>query len=259
MESRMTTAIDIAYPQADERHLWIGVGACQLTIMPGAGDAWVAGSYDDPSGAVPCKIVEDGGTVRITQEYHWPEMIGNWDHPPHFDLVLGKTRAFALTLELGASESMIDLGGVPISRLTVRQGAGKYAIAFSAPNPEPMSALELSAGAGGIDLTGLANANCAEMRLEGGAAGYMFDFGGALQRDTSVRITTGLSSVEIRVPAATAAKIVSKSLLGGLEVAGGFVRQDNAYLTEPALAGARPLLTIHTSVALGSLRLLTTE
>jgi len=207
---------------------------------------------------VPCKIVEDGGMVRIAQEYHWPEMSGGWDHPPRFDLALGKTRPFALTLEVGASESTIELGGVPISRLTGRLGAGKYAIDFSTPNPEPMSVLEVTAGAGGMELTRLANANCAEMRLEGGAAGYVFDFGGVLQRDTQVWVRTGLAAVEIRVAATTAAKIVSESLLGGLEVE-GFVRQDSGYWTEPALAGATPLLTIRTSVALGSLRLVALE
>jgi hypothetical protein len=258
MEMQTITEITIAYPKADERHLWISVGACQLKLAPSQEDVWIVGSYDDPSGAVPCKIVEDGGLARITQGYHWPEMSVSWDHPPRFDLALGKTRAFALTLELGASESAIDLGGVPISRLTGRLGAGKYAIDFSVPNPEPMSVLEVTAGAGEMELTRLANANATEMQLEGGAAGYMFDFGGVLQRDMQVWVRTGLAAVEIRVPATTAAKIVSESLLGGLEVE-DFVRRDNAFLTEPALAGATPLLTIHTSVALGSLRLVTTE
>jgi hypothetical protein len=258
VEHPIITDIKIEYPEASDLHLRISVGACRLDVVPGEGDAWVSGTYQDPSGALPCQIVTEGGTVRITQNYSWAEMIGLWDRPPHFQLALGKTRPFALTLEVGASESRLDLGGVPISRLVVRQGAGKYAIDFSVPNPQPMSLLTLSAGAAGMEITNLANANCAELNLEGGAAAYVFDFGGTLRRDSHARIATGLSSVEIRVPAATAAKIVSESLLGSIDADAGLRRQDGAFWTEPALAGATPLLTINTNVALGSLRLVTT-
>jgi hypothetical protein len=258
VEQPSVTPIDIVYPEASDRHLRISVGACRLDIVPSEGDAWVSGTYQDPSGALPCQIVTEGGTIRITQNYNVPDLIGLWDRPPHFELALGKTRPFPLTLEVGASESRLDLGGVPISRLVVRQGAGKYAIDFSAPNPHPMSLLTLSAGAAGMEITNLANANCAELNLEGGAAAYVFDFGGTLQRDAHVRVATGLSSVEIRVPATTAAKIVSESLLGSLDADAGFKRQDGAFWTEAALAGATPLLTINTNVALGSLRLVTT-
>jgi hypothetical protein len=258
VEHPTVTDINIAYPEAGDRHLRISVGACRLSIVPGESDAWVVGTYQDPSGALPCQIVAEGGTVRITQTYNWAEMIGLWDRPPQFELALGKTRPFPLTLEVGASESRLDLGGVPISRLVVRQGAGKYAIDFSAPNPQPMSLLTLSAGAAGMEITHLANTNCAELNLEGGAAAYLFDFGGILQRDAHVRVATGLSSVEIRVPATTAAKVVSESLLGGLQAGAGFTQRDGAFWTQPALAGATPLLTIQTNVALGSLRLVTT-
>jgi len=258
MEQPITSEINIAYPDAADRHLRISVGACRLNVVPGEGDVWVAGSYHDPTGALPCKIVQEGGTVRISQMHNWADFVGRWDRPPSFELALGKSQPFALTLEVGASEATLDLGGVPITRLVARQGAGKYAIDFSAPNPQPMSLLSLSAGAAGMEVTRLANANCAEITLEGGAAAYTFDFGGTLQRDTYARITTGLSSVELRIPAATAAKIVAEALLGSLDASSGFKRQDGAFWTEAALGGGSPLLTIQTNVTLGALRLVMT-
>jgi hypothetical protein len=258
MEPPVTSEITVAYPDVADRHLRISVGACRLSVVPGEADAWVSGSYDDPSGVLPCEIVQQGGTVRIMQHHNWADFSGRWDQPPSFELALGKAQPFALTLEVGASEAMLDLGGVPITRLVARQGAGKYAIDFSSPNPEPMSLLSLSAGAAGMEVARLANANCTEISLEGGAAAYTFDFGGTLQRDTHVRITTGLSSVELRIPAATAAKIFCESLLGGLNASSGFKRQDGAFWTETALANGHPLLTIHTNIALGALRLVAT-
>ena len=53
------------------------------------------------------------------------------------------------------------MGGVPLRGLTVRQGAGKFELGFSVPNPEPMELLEVSSGAG-IELENLANANFSE-------------------------------------------------------------------------------------------------
>jgi hypothetical protein len=53
------------------------------------------------------------------------------------------------------------LGGVPLRGLTVRQGADKFELGFSEPNPEPMKLLEVSSGAG-IELENLANANFSE-------------------------------------------------------------------------------------------------
>lgn len=251
------TKINVAYPETGDLHLRIGVGACRLKIRPGEGEAWVTGTYDDPTGTLPAKILQKGGTVRITQEPNWADLFGWSGGAPTFDLALGKARPYMLTLESGASENTFDLGGLPISRLAVKHGAGKVDINFSAPNPQAMSLLSISAGAGGMEVKNLANANLAEMSIEGGAASYKFDFGGTLQRNAHVKISTGLSSVDIHVPASTAAKITSESLVGGLDLGDGFTKKEGAFWTEAALAGDTPVLTIHTSIALGALRLRT--
>ena len=107
----------------------------------------------------------------------------------------------------------MDLGGVPVSSMEVRQGAGKFELDFSAPNPYAMKQLEVSSGAAGIELENLANANFSEMRPFGGAAGYELDFGGTLLRDAEAKIEAGLSGVEIKIPAFTAAKIVAETTL----------------------------------------------
>ena len=61
---------------------------------------------------------------------------------PRYELELGRQRPFALTIETGASEFDLDLGGIPLSRLMVRQGAGKFELGFLAPNPEHMQLLD---------------------------------------------------------------------------------------------------------------------
>lgn len=255
MANTNVTEMNVAFPEATDLHLRMTVGACRLWITPGEAEAWVIGTYHDPSDRVPCRIVQEGGTVRITQERDVTDFLGLFSGVPRFDLALGKAKPYALTIETGASESILDLGGLPISHLVVKLGAGKNNIDFSAPNPQAMSLLNLGAGAAGMDIRNLANANAAEITIDGGAAGYEFDFGGQLQRNAHVRISTGMSSVEISIPASTAAKITSESLLANLDVGDGFTKKEGALWTEGALAGNTPVLTIHATVALGTLRL----
>jgi hypothetical protein len=174
---------------------------------------------------------------------------------PRYELELGKGRTFALTIQTGASEFDIDLGGVPVNRLVVRQGAGRFGLNFSTSNTERMELLEVSSGVASIELENLANANFSEMRLRGRAAGYDLNFGGTLARNAEAKIETDLSGVEIEIPSSTAAKVVTETTLGSVDVGDGFAKREGAFWTETELTGNEPLLTVHAEVSLGTLRL----
>src|SRR5262245_50287302 len=132
MPTPEATTIQVAYPDATELHLKIQVGACRIRIRPGAGADWVSGTYTDPSGMLPSRVIEEGGVVTITQRYEtWTGRVAG---PARFELALGTARPYQVTIESGAAESDFDFGGLPLTRLALRQGAGKYDIDFSAPN-----------------------------------------------------------------------------------------------------------------------------
>lgn len=251
------TRIDIPFPTADERHLRIRVGACRLKISPGAGATWVTGSYEDPTGLLPLRVTQEGGTARIIQEPELASFPSRFGGAARLELALGDAQPYLLTLEGGASDNTLDLGGLPITRLVARQGAGRYQIDFSAPNPTEMSLLDIESGAVSMEIRNLANAGFTEMSVDGGAASYKFDFGGSLRRAAHVRIQTGVSSVEISVPGSTAASITTETVLGHLDVGDGFTKRESAFWTESAVAGGKPVMTLHVSVALGALRLRT--
>jgi len=250
------TPIDIAFPDAQDLHLRLTVGACKLRVRPGDGPQWVAGAYDDPSNAVPLRIEQSSsGEARISQTFDWPNAWGTFRQPPTFDLFLGKGRPYKLTIEGGASEAELELGGLPLRRLTVKYGAGKQEIEFSAPNPEPMDQLVVACGAASLEFENLANANFAEMSLEGGAAGYELDFGGVLRRDASVKINAAVSSVELTVPANTAVKMSGEAIMGGVDTGDGFMKKEGAWWNEAALAGRTPVITITARITMGGVRL----
>ncbi len=250
------TTIHIPYPESGPLHLRIAVGACRLKIVPGDASAFVAGTYEDPSGAVPLRVEQDGGNVKISQNFNWPISFSA-SQPARLELAIGRARPFELVFEVGANEGTADLGALPITRLSLKHGAGKQLIDFSAPNPREMDQLTVTAGATDLEIRNLSNANFAEMFAEGGAAAFHFDFGGTLARDASVRVTTGMAAVDLRIPATTPATITTETTLGSAEVGDGFMKKEGAFYNQAALAGQTPMLTIKASVAMGSIRLRT--
>jgi hypothetical protein len=247
------TIVQIPFPDAGDLRLRFSIGPVTLRLAPGDGDDWVSGTYSDPSGKMPCRIVTEGGTVRISQDNRWR---GIMRQTPVFDLRLGRAYPFALTMESGATDSGdCDLGGLPLTLLDVKHGAGDFGVDFSAPNPTAMERIHLVAGAAEIVAKNLANANAAAIAIEGGAASITLDFGGDLQRDTRVKINAGMASVELRVPGETAAKIVPHSTLGSVDAGDGFMTREGGYWTSGAVMGGTPILTIDATIALGSLKL----
>ena len=255
MSAPAPTTIDVPFPEATDLHLRIGVGACRLNVRPGTGDPWISGTYQDPTGQVPCRILQDEGTVRVTQGAAISDPVRLFSGVPTFELALGQGRPYQLTVEVGASENHLDLGGLPLTRLAVKLGAGSTHLDFSTPNPQPLRTLELGAGAGEMRIRHLANANAEDIRIEGGAAAFDVDFGGALQRDTRVRVSIGMASVELRVSTETAAKVRSETVLGSTDVGDGWTTREGAFWNQAAVRGATPMLTIDATIALGSLRL----
>lgn len=253
--------VEVAFPEAIEAkqlELRITAGACKLTIRPSDGPAgalWVSGDYYDPTGSIPLSIEHVGDQVKLVVGRNFLDSISLIAGVPELNLMLGSRYAYALTIDAGASGMHVDLGGVPITRLDMSHGAGTTELDFSAPNPVQMSRLKLGVGAGEIKARNLANANFDEMAVGGGAASCKLDFAGTLRREANVRVDTAMSSVEVRIPPETPARIVSVVVLGTPEVDDAFVYRDGMYWTAAAVEGRVPLLRLHNSVALGKLSL----
>ena len=257
MEATARTQISeirVAYPDSSDLHLWLKLGACRLNLKSGAGEPWVRGTYDEAESGIRPSIQQQGGTATITQEWKGISFPGLLSRAPSFDLEIGDAKPFKLTLDGGAGEGVLELGGLPIQRLLLNHGAGRIKLGFAQPNPLEMSLMRVASGASDMELHGLAHANCAELSLEGGASRYVLYFSGQLRRDMHAQIKVGAAAVEVYVPRTTAVKVVHDSFLGGVEVADGFMHKDGAYWNQAALAGQTPLLNLQVNLALGSLK-----
>ena len=197
-------------------------------------------------------VVRKDGSLTISQDagdytrqgFPGEDVVNAWDFR------LGSV-PMNLTVSAGAYDATMDLSGLPIRRFTVQDGAGEVEVRFDELNPELMDRLSYQTGASEITFIGLANANFDEMNFDGGAGEYLFDFSGELQRDTSVTIEVGLSTVRIIVPSDVAAEVDVDGGPGQVIALGAWQNEGNSYINP----GDGPQLTITVNVGAGDVHL----
>jgi hypothetical protein len=129
-----------------------------------------------------------------------------------------------LSIDSGAYDGTLELGGLSLTRLEIKDGAANVEVSFSEPNPVEMSTFTYNTGASDVKITGLANANFSLLDFSAGAGDYTLDFSGELQRDASIKIESGLSNLIIIVPEGVNAVVTVESGLSNVNAGSGWER-----------------------------------
>ncbi len=249
----VTDEINIPVPEAAEIvNLKLGFGAGELKVAPGDESVFVQGTatYNVPD--FKPDITVSGDNVRIETgdleikgiPSFGDELINEWD----LEIAPLPVR---LTVEAGAYRGRLELGGLALESVQVTDGASDMELRFSEPNLIEMSTLKYDTGASSVKLRGLANANFEEMHFKGGAGEYTIDFSGELQRDATVTIDSGVSSVSVNVPEGTSARLFFDGGLSNVDVGDDWRVQGDVYVLE----GEGLQLTINVNMGAGRLQL----
>lgn len=241
-------SITVADPESDETHLSLNFGAGELKLSAGA-EGLVEGTALYNVEQLKPEIVKNGGNIEIKQgdldgAFPYDNMKNRWD------LQLGDT-PMDLLIEAGAYEGNMELGGLALNNLTVKDGAAQVNLSFSEPNLVEMSRMAYSTGASEVTLTGLANANFDTFEFDSGAGSYTLDFSGELQRDAAVNVDSGLSELIIVVPEGVNATVSIEGGLADINARNGWSQSGNTYSHE----GSGPTLTITVNMGAGSVTL----
>lgn len=169
------------------------------------------------------------------------------------ELALSRSVATDLSLSIGAAESTLHLGGLPLTSLSLETGASETELTFDRPNPERMDRLEIEAGAASLRTRSLGNARFGELRLQGGVGDVRLDFTGAWTRDATATVEVGLGSLRLIFPEELGVRIRRESFLASFDVPTGFERTDDGYRSEN-WSSAEHRLTLDLTSALGSVR-----
>lgn len=246
----VTDQIEVPSPGGDSVSLSLAFGAGTLKVHPGAtGLVTGTAQYNIPD--FKPAVTVNGSAVRIEQ--------GNWKLTSipnlsgiknEWDLSLG-SQPLALSIEAGAYHAEYQLGGLALTNLTVKDGASDVKMTFASPNPADLSLLSYGTGASNVNLTGLGNANFASLSFKSGAGNYTLDFTGALKRDGSVIIETGISNMTLVIPTGIPVQLTVTGGLSNVSYDSGWSKSGNVYTQN----GSGPKLTILATIGAGNLTL----
>jgi hypothetical protein len=241
-------SIAIADPESDKTHLTLSFGAGKLVLSQNMdGKNLVEGTAVYNVQDLKPKIRKSGGDIEIRQ--------GDFKSFPFFEdmknewnLKISDT-PLDLTVEAGAYEGSLELGGLALTSLTVQDGASHVDLSFEEPNQAEMSVLRYQTGASDVKLTGLANANFSTLMFSGGAGNYTLDFSGELQRDAVVTVESGLGNLSLIVPEDVDTMVTVESAAVNINLGSGWSQNGQKYTQ----TGPGPTLTIVVKMAAGNL------
>jgi hypothetical protein len=244
----VTDEITVPIPDADEVSLRLKFGAGEMTLAPGAKKI-VEGTATYNYAAFKPEVNIDGGDAEIKMSDI--KSIPSFENLKNkWDLKLGDT-PMDLTIESGAYDGTFEFGGLSLNNLAIKDGAANVELAFSDPNLVEMSTFKYETGASDVKMSGLANANFSIMDFSSGAGDYTLDFSGKLQRDASVKISSGLSNLIVVVPEGVDAVVTLDSGASNVSAGSGWTKNGNIYRQK----GEGPTLTFVIEMGAGNVTL----
>jgi hypothetical protein len=156
---------------------------------------------------------------------------GKGDEAGELRLALPRTVPLDLELELGGTQTALELGDMTVQSLRLDCGAADATLLFSTPNRSHMRDLEVNVGAAGFSASRLANANADQIRIQGGVGAIDLDFGGTWTRDLSVVARLAIGKLTLRVPPDVGVRLEIQRVAAGFEHEGMIKRDDAWYST----------------------------
>lgn len=155
-----------------------------------------------------------------------------------------------LTLQFGAGEAELELGGISLRSLSVSTGASDTKIRFSQPNPIEAGRLSLEAGAASLEVAGIANARARDVSFQGGVGATTLDFSGDWEQDLSASVKIGVGSVVLRIPRGVGVRVSRSSFLSSFDSQGLVKRGSDFFSTDWETAARK--LELDINAAFGS-------
>jgi hypothetical protein len=200
----------------------------------------------------------DGGRISIGVENTGRRVNPFRGHSEaEMGITLSRRVPLDLSLELGAVEADLELGGLRLRTLNLVTGASDGTLRVSSPNPESMSSVRIRVGASSFEGFQLGNLNAAEFDLNAGVGSVRLDFSGLSRNETTVRVGMGVGSLEIRVPTAVGVRLVRRSFLVSVSAPGLQGQGDELYSSNWEEAPVKIILELNAAV--GSLSVIRTD
>ncbi len=181
--------------------------------------------------------------------------LGRGSHEGSMKLALGRAVPIDLSLELGAVEADVDLGGLNLRRLDFETGASASRLDVSEPVEGSVSRARIQVGAAEFNARRLGNLRAERLSVSAGVGDVTLDFSGEWARDLDVDVEMGVGSLQLRFPEGIGVRLVKRSFLTSLD-ADGLVKRSNDTYETPGWSQATRRITIDVEAAFGSIDVL---
>jgi hypothetical protein len=169
------------------------------------------------------------------------------------DVLLTREVPLYLSLQFGAAEANLDLGGLRVRSLELQTGASMTTLSVPVLNAESCERASFHVGAARFEATGLGNLNTANLEIRGGVGDIVLDFTGEWPADMRARIEMGLGSLTLRLPRGLGVQVNRGGALSSFD-AQELVRRGSSYYSV-GFDDATRKLTIALEASLGSTRI----
>jgi len=146
----------------------------------------------------------------------------------------------ALTLSLGAAQSVVDFGGLRLASLMLETGASQTEVRFSRPNAMRCTLAAFRAGAAELTVRGLGNSRCDRVTFEGGVGSVLLDYSGSWAGDAALDAKLAVGGMTLRIPRTVGVTLTTDQFLASFQPQ-GFSRQGNTYTSTNSGTASRHL------------------
>ena len=159
----------------------------------------------------------------------------------------------SLEAALGASEAVLDLGGLTLNEIYVRSGATRGTVDFTAPTQGNCRQALFAVGAAELMAMRLANAGCERVRVEGGMGRAVLDFSGTWRRDVAIEAALAMGSLTLRIPRDVGVQVAAERFLTRLNVKG--LERDGSTWRTPGFAQASRKLSLELKASVSGMEI----
>lgn len=134
-----------------------------------------------------------------------------------------------LTLELGAVQADLQLGGLRLTDLSLKGGAAEITLRFDERNLERLRAMSLDVGAAEVKVLRAGNSGVERVRANVGVGALDLDLGGASTRDVDISANVAMGDFTLHVPRDVGVYVNASTFLASFDKAGLVKRGDGWY------------------------------
>lgn len=254
----ITQTFEFDYPDTEPAAVVLDMRTGTLNLRPVAGNSVRGQVTTNVDQWRVSQTVTEDGAPRIVQGESRNQVIPNATN--RWDVEVGTGQPLALTINLMAASSNLELGGIPLTALTLTGTSGSQSLDYRTPNPlDDGGRLRIDMKTGDVTVSGLFNSRIRELTSITTGGDQTIEFGGGeLVQDIRGNIETSTGNVTLRIPNNIGVRVTFTGASGRvMEVSPEFIEVSrNVYETAQYADGEGPRVQIAVRTTAGDLRLI---